>query len=98
MKKSIKENILSVYKKYATDFDEKIASLEIYNSSYDFLLKKIQDGAGVLDLACGPGNVSHYLKRYRPSLRITGVDISEEMIDIAKKRIQDGMFIVKDIW
>ena len=97
MKKSIKKNIQSVYKKYAKDFDEKIASLEIYNASYDCLLKKIQDGAAVLDLACGPGNVSHYLKRYRPSLRITCVDISEEMIDIAKKRIQDGMFLVKDI-
>lgn len=48
-------------------------------------------------MACGPGNVSHYLKRYRPGLRITGVDISEEMIDIAKTRIQDGKFIVKDI-
>ena len=97
MNKSIKDNIRSVYKKYATDFDEKIASLEIYNASYDFLLRKIQDGAAILDLACGPGNVSHYLKRYRPGIRITGVDISEEMIDIAKARIQDGEFIVRDI-
>ena len=63
MNKSIKKNIQSVYKKYAKDFDVKIASLEIYNASYDFLLNKIQDGAAVLDLACGPGNVSHYLKQ-----------------------------------
>ena len=41
--------------------------------------------------------MSHYLKRYRPGLKITGVDISEDMIDIAKARIQDGEFIVKDI-
>jgi predicted TPR repeat methyltransferase len=97
MSQSIKEKIKRVYKKYATGFDEKIASLEIYNESYDFLLKKIQDGAAILDLACGPGNVSHYLKRHKPGLKITGVDISEEMIDIAQTRIQDGKFIARDI-
>ena len=97
MHNSIKENIKGVYKKYAEEFNEKIACLELYNESYDFLLTKIQDGAAVLDLACGPGNVSHYLKRCRPGLRITGVDISAEMIDIARTRIQDGKFVVKDI-
>ncbi len=97
MKKTIKANIKSVYRKYAKEFDEKIASLEIYNASYDYLLEKIQDGAAVLDLACGPGNVSFYLKQYKPDLRITGVDISEEMIELAKARIKDGAFILKDI-
>ncbi len=97
MKNSIKDNIKSVYKKYAKEFDDKIASLEIYNESYDYLLNKIQDDSTILDLACGPGNVSYYLKNDKPGLTITGVDISEEMIDVAKRRIQDGKFIVKDI-
>lgn len=97
MNNSIKENIKNVYKKYAKEFDEKIASLEIYKESYDYLLYKIQDNSSVLDLACGPGNVSYYLKKRMPGLEITGVDISEEMIDIAKRRIQDGEFIVNDI-
>ena len=97
MEKAIKANIKRVYRKYAKEFDENIASLEIYNASYDYLLEKIQDGAAVLDLACGPGNVSFYLKRYKPDLSITGVDISEEMIERAKARIKDGKFILKDI-
>ena len=97
MNNSIKENIKSVYEKYAHEFDEKIASLEIYNETYDYLLKKIQDKSDILDLACGPGNVSNYLKKRMPELKITGVDISEGMIDIAKKRIRDGKFIVQDI-
>jgi len=97
MNNSIKENIKSVYKKYAGEFDEKIGSLEIYNESYNYLLGNIQDKSVVLDLACGPGNVSYFLKKRMPDLGITGVDISEEMIDIARRRIQDGEFIVKDI-
>ncbi len=97
MNNSIKENIKSVYKKFAKEFDEKTACLEIYNESYDYLLNKIQDNSAILDLACGPGNVSYFLKKHMPGLAITGVDISEEMIDIAKRRIKDGKFIVKDI-
>ena len=86
-----------MYDKYAVDFDEKIASLEIYNASYDYLLSNIHPDSNILDLACGPGNVSFYLKKRMPGLRITGVDISEGMIDIAKRRIQDGHFMVQDI-
>ncbi len=97
MNNSIKENIKSVYEKYAREFDEKIACLEIYNESYDYLLNKIKADSAILDLACGPGNVSYYLKKHLPGLAITGVDISAEMIEIAKGRIQDGRFIVKDI-
>ncbi len=63
MNNFIKENIKTVYKKYAKEFDEKIASLEIYNESYDYLINKIQDNSAILDLACGPGNVSYYLKK-----------------------------------
>ena len=66
MYNSIKKNIKSVYEKYAREFDEKIACLEIYNESYDYLLSKIQDNSTILDLACGPGNVSYYLKNLCP--------------------------------
>lgn len=97
MTNPIKENVKAVYKKYAEAFDKKIASLDLYHDSYDFLLEKIQDDASILDLACGPGNVSQYLRRHRPRLEITGVDISEEMIDIARTKIPDGKFIVNDI-
>jgi ubiquinone/menaquinone biosynthesis C-methylase UbiE len=92
-----KANIRYFYKTYAKAYDEKIASLEIYQESYDFLLNKIQDGASILDLACGPGNVSHYFAQHRSGLKITGVDIAEEMIEIARRRIQQGVFVVKDI-
>lgn len=98
MNSSIKENIKNVYKKYANSFDEKIAPLDIYNEAYDFLIERLQNDSSILDLGCGPGNVSAYLKRYKPELSITGVDISEEMIDIAKTGIQDGTFIVGDIF
>lgn len=63
MNPKITENIQMVYEKYAKEFDEKIASLTIYDESYDYLLSCIQEDAVILDLACGPGNVSSYMKK-----------------------------------
>lgn len=40
----------------------------------------------VIDLGCGPGNITEWLKRRWPSARITGVDSSVEMLDSAKAR------------
>ncbi len=97
MNPSIKESIKNVYQNYAEEFDKKIAGLTIYNASYDYLLRHIEDDASILDLACGPGNVSQYFISRKPDLSITGVDISDEMIDIARSRIVNGKFIVKDI-
>ncbi|MGD9009865.1 MAG: class I SAM-dependent methyltransferase [Desulfobacteraceae bacterium] len=94
---TIKKNIKHIYNTYAHAFDQKIAGLTLYHASYDALLESVRDGASVLDLGCGPGNVSAYLKNNRPALKITGVDIAGEMIAIARHRIPDGSFHVGDI-
>jgi ubiquinone/menaquinone biosynthesis C-methylase UbiE len=94
---SVKKNIKQVYNKYAREFDQKIASLTLYDASYDFLLNLIPDDGSILDLGCGPGNVSAYLKIKKPHLSITGIDISEEMVAIAREKLSDGQFMVKDI-
>lgn len=94
---NIRENIHRVYEKYAKNFNEKIASLTLYNESYNYLLNFIRNGSAVLDLACGPGNVSSTIKTVKPRLAITCVDISEEMIAIAKTRIPSARCFVGDI-
>lgn len=40
----------------------------------------------VIDLGCGPGNITEWLQRRWPGARITGVDSSSEMLDSARKR------------
>lgn len=46
----------------------------------------------VLDVACGPGWTSHFLAKL--GYQVYGVDISEELIEIAKKRISCEPFQV----
>jgi trans-aconitate methyltransferase len=43
-------------------------------------------------LACGPGNISRYLS-LRLELNVTGFDLSDSMLDIARENILDGRFM-----
>lgn len=40
----------------------------------------------VLDLGCGPGNITPFLKEAFPAAHITGIDSSAEMINAARKK------------
>ena len=43
-------------------------------------------GSAILDMCCGTGDLSFHLSRTDPSLRITGVDFCEPMLDGARRR------------
>ncbi len=51
-----------------------------------FSLANIKDGELVLDISCGTGNYSLELKR--KGARVIGLDISSEMLSIAKKKAE----------
>ncbi len=67
----------------------------------------LRSGQRILDVGCGPGWLSEFLARF--GYRVTGVDISPAMIEIARERLQrvpysvdpatalDYHFIVHDI-
>ena len=48
--------------------------------------------SSVLDVACGPGWTSHYLAKL--GHKVCGIDISEDLIKIARKRIESEPFRV----
>ncbi|BFH72577.1 class I SAM-dependent methyltransferase [Sulfurisphaera javensis] len=52
-------------------------------------------GNKVLDVPCGIGRVSYYLNKL--GYNITGVDISEKMINKAKENVKQGIFIRGDM-
>ena len=75
----------------AEQYAASIGSLANYNSTYDALLDLLPAESHVLDLACGPGNVSRYLVERKP-LRITGFDLAEPMLQLARRHIPTGHF------
>ncbi len=61
------------------------------------LLEAVGAGAGVrlLDLACGPGHTT--AAATGAGAEATGLDASEPMIDIARRRFPDSRFVVGDM-
>lgn len=78
-------------------YEECITPLSIYNESYDALIERMRLNANILDVGCGPANVSAYLKKRVPEITVTGIDLAPEMISKAKENIPEGDFRVMDI-
>ncbi len=61
----------------------------------DFLAKRLEDGATVLDVGCGTG--VPYTRALAQKFTVTGVDCSSEMIQRARTNVPKGRFIHGDI-
>lgn len=104
-----KENNLKDYKKLSKiTFDRQAA---IYDDTptmpvskypklcYPFVLDKIKSykPKALLDMGCGTGEISALLKKEDEGIIISGIDLSDEMIKIAKsKNVKQAEFIVGD--
>ena len=53
-------------------------------NSAAFLLPHLRDGQRVLDVGCGPGNITADLARVAPGIDITGVDLPADVIATAQ--------------
>ncbi len=83
-------NAVSVacFDKHASNYADKYFDLRDYHSYYDMLLQQLPATASrVLDLACGPGNVTAYLSQQRPELSFDCVDKSESMLAQVQHRL-----------
>jgi len=60
------------------------------------LASELSIGASVLDIGCGSGIPidKFFLSK---GFKVTGIDISDEMIKLAQKNLPDGDFFVKDM-
>ncbi len=59
------------------------------------LLERLEDGASVLDVGCGAGvPIARALSR---RYRVTGVDVSEGMVSLARRNVPEGEFVCGDV-
>lgn len=79
---------------YARHFD----NVEGYHEqllNFCALIKK--NDPDILELGCGPGNVTGFLKSYFPESRIVAIDLAPKMIQLARKAFPDVDFRVMDV-
>ena len=86
-----------LFNKYAESYQEKYMDVALYAASLDLFCAHLPDeNAEILELACGPGNVTQYLLTKSPGLKILGTDLAPNMIELARKNNPSAQFEVLD--
>ncbi|GGD31505.1 class I SAM-dependent methyltransferase [Flavobacterium orientale] len=86
------------WNKIASLYQDKFMDLDLYNETYDFICNSItKANAKVLEIGCGPGNITKYLLSKRPDFAVHGIDIAPNMIALAKKNNPSASFAILDI-
>ena len=85
------------WNKVASLYETKFMDLDTYNETYDFICDSIKvNEAKLLEIGCGPGNITKYLLTKRPDFSIYGIDVAPNMVELAKKNNPSAQFKVMD--
>lgn len=88
---------VATFDRLADRYAEKYFHLDMYDQYLERFVSRIElQGACILDVACGPGNVSAYLAKVRPDFKLVGIDLAEGMVKQARSRIPSAEFLIKD--
>lgn len=88
---------VDIFDKYAESYQQKYMDVGLYHDSLDLFCANIHPNpAKVLDVACGPGNISQYLLKQGPHFQILGIDLAPTMIELAKINNPGAEFRVLD--
>jgi trans-aconitate methyltransferase len=76
---------VDIFNKLATVYQDKFMDVSLYHDSLDVFCQRIsKQKAEILELACGPGNITKYLLEKRPDFKILGTDLAPNMIELAQ--------------
>ena len=78
-----------VYERHAAEFDAQRSKRLHERVWLERFAERLPEGAAILDLGCGTGEpvTSWFAER---GFRVTGVDIAEAMLDLARQRFPEG--------
>lgn len=88
---------IRVFDAWAKGYNEAFMDTALYHASFDRFLEAIAvPHAAVLELGCGPGNITHYLLGRRPDLKILGTDLAANMLRLARENNPKAEFQLLD--
>lgn len=87
-----KKDIIGFYDEFAGE--KYLTEIRRFGIRYDEMVEqlvkfiRIEKPQNVLDIGCGIGNIDEAILAQSPDTRITGIDISPDMINVAKNRLK----------
>jgi ubiquinone/menaquinone biosynthesis C-methylase UbiE len=87
-----------LFNRHAKAYQDKYRDVSLYHDGFDLFCSHIgKENPDVLELACGPGNITRYLLAKRPDLRILGIDLAPNMLELAGIACPDAEFRQMDV-
>jgi 2-polyprenyl-3-methyl-5-hydroxy-6-metoxy-1,4-benzoquinol methylase len=95
---SLKNNhTLDTYNALAQSYQDKFMHLDLYNDTYNTFCNLLANpNAHILEVACGPGNITKYLLTQHPGFKILATDFAPNMIALAKQNNPTADFQIMD--
>jgi ubiquinone/menaquinone biosynthesis C-methylase UbiE len=91
IRRKIVDTTLLAYNNSAPAYDKKFSTYTVYKEKIRDFAEMLSPGSKVLDLGCGSGINAELMQNTGHS--ITGFDLSESMLDLARKRCPKQTFI-----
>ena len=89
-------DLKSTYNRIAQDWDADHKNDDWWIEGLGAFVSLLHPGATVLDVGCGSGVKSEVL--IKKGLRVTGMDFSENLLAIAKRRLPEEKFLLVDLY
>ncbi len=87
---------IKTWRALAEVYHQKFKDLTLYDESYETFASLLNSNSSLLEIGCGPGTVTTWLKKRLPNASILATDVAPEMIEEAKKHIEGVAFEVLD--
>lgn len=86
-----------VFDKLAGLYQQRFMDVSAYGSELDSFIECLPKPApSILEIACGPGNITRYLLDRVPAASVLGTDLAPAMIELAKVNCPEAQFQVMD--
>ncbi len=89
-------DLKSTYNKIAEDWVKDHNKDDWWQEGTDTFLSLLPVGASLLDVGCGGGVKTKYISN--KGYKVSGIDFSEKMIEIAKRELPELSFDVVDVY
>ncbi|MFI5451579.1 class I SAM-dependent DNA methyltransferase [Pedobacter sp. UC225_61] len=91
------EKNFEAWDKMASLYEDKFMHMDLYDDTYALFCEHIlKQNAKVLEIGCGPGNITQYLLSKKPDFKIDAIDAAANMVELAKKNNPNANFKVMD--
>lgn len=82
----IRQQTINGFDKHAQWYHDTFMQFDLYNDTYNLFCETLNNpNARILEVGCGPGNITHYLLNKFPNYKIDATDLAPSMIQKAKE-------------